>query len=406
MAVDSVRVFTDTTKLDTIPYVSRSVDAKRKVWHYDFGTLNQNDVLQVDGIGLTGRRVKVNYIWTGVSLTQHVRGSVPDIRSAFLKNDPGLPKPNLHNVGEELFSQPFFLPGLQVGIPQGLKGANAVLIKRYSNVVKSFIVERTGQTHAGAADCLDSLNDGRLINKLQAVLPPNKEDNKLFADLLALKLNVAASATGKFPFGFGELTFQDDGDPGNPLNGQTVVAIVAKADTLISCQPLFSKTPPPTPGELADVLELLNGAFADSGNAKDTLTFGPKTTLAGVKRLEDVHYLRPTPGLAPVMLPSSDFLGATVPEAFALAQNYPNPFNPATTIAFELPVPAVTTLKIYNMLGQEIATLLDQEDLDEGFQEVEFDASALPSGVYFYRLAAAGEEGENLTAVKKMLLVR
>jgi hypothetical protein len=89
-----------------------------------------------------------------------------------------------------------------------------------------------------------------------------------------------------------------------------------------------------------------------------------------------------------------------VPSEFSLEQNYPNPFNPATKILFRLVNAAHTTLAVYNVLGQKIATLLSQ-NLDAGTHEVEFDASKLTTGVYFYRL----ESGKN-SAVKKLMLLK
>jgi hypothetical protein len=74
-----------------------------------------------------------------------------------------------------------------------------------------------------------------------------------------------------------------------------------------------------------------------------------------------------------------------VPDRFTLAQNYPNPFNPVTRIGFSVPAPGYTTLKVYDALGNEVATLV-QESMGVGTYEVPFNASHLSSGTYYYRL--------------------
>ena len=89
-----------------------------------------------------------------------------------------------------------------------------------------------------------------------------------------------------------------------------------------------------------------------------------------------------------------------LPKEFALEQNYPNPFNPSTKISWQLPVSGQVTLKVYNVLGREVSTLVN-EYRQAGSYEVDFNASELPSGVYFYRLKA----GE-FTATRKMILIK
>ena len=75
-----------------------------------------------------------------------------------------------------------------------------------------------------------------------------------------------------------------------------------------------------------------------------------------------------------------------VPHAFSLDQNWPNPFNPSTTIRYTIPEKAKVTLKVFNILGQEVARPVDHSDMEEGLQVVDFDASAFASGVYFYQV--------------------
>ncbi len=88
----------------------------------------------------------------------------------------------------------------------------------------------------------------------------------------------------------------------------------------------------------------------------------------------------------------------TVPDQFKLYQNYPNPFNPATTIKYSLPQAMNVTIKIYDVLGREVITLVNGNK-DAGNYEVEFHASNLSSGIYFYRLKT-----DRYTEIKKMIL--
>ena len=89
-----------------------------------------------------------------------------------------------------------------------------------------------------------------------------------------------------------------------------------------------------------------------------------------------------------------------VPNVFALQQNYPNPFNPATVINYSIPNAARVELAVYNVLGQKVATLVDEE-MTAGPHSIEWDASQYSSGVYFYRVSAG-----SYTDTKKMMLVK
>jgi hypothetical protein len=166
-----------------------------------------------------------------------------------------------------------------------------------------------------------------------------------------------------------------------------------------------------SPADYYLVVHRINSSFGSA--VVDTLSWGcTKLVLKGVKPLKSVPWLHANPGSIHNLTVLS-ISPPPEPGEFALRQNYPNPFNPTTTIRFELPEPAVVSLKIYNVLGQEIATLLDGQPMDDGVEEIDFDASALPSGVYFYRIIAQGigdeEEGivgKRFVEIKKMLLLR
>jgi hypothetical protein len=78
-----------------------------------------------------------------------------------------------------------------------------------------------------------------------------------------------------------------------------------------------------------------------------------------------------------------------IPEKFILQQSYPNPFNPSATIAYQIPELSLVTIKVYDLLGREVVTLVD-EFKPAGKYETEFNAANLPSGVYFYQLKSGG----------------
>ena len=84
-----------------------------------------------------------------------------------------------------------------------------------------------------------------------------------------------------------------------------------------------------------------------------------------------------------------------------LYNNYPNPFNPSTIFKFQLPTSSVATLKVYDILGNVVATLFNNEEMQKGEHEIEFDGSTLPSGVYFYKLSTP-----TFSQTKKLLLTK
>jgi hypothetical protein len=89
-----------------------------------------------------------------------------------------------------------------------------------------------------------------------------------------------------------------------------------------------------------------------------------------------------------------------IPDRFALQQNYPNPFNPTTRIEYAIPKASHVSLQVFDLLGREVATLVDEVQ-SAGFKSVEFDADRVASGVYFYRL-----RGENSVLSNKMILAK
>jgi hypothetical protein len=89
-----------------------------------------------------------------------------------------------------------------------------------------------------------------------------------------------------------------------------------------------------------------------------------------------------------------------VPTCYALEQNYPNPFNPSTVIGYQLPMSGSVTLKVYDVIGREVATLVNEQK-DAGYYKATFNAAKFSSGVYFYRMSAG-----SYTSVKKLLVMK
>lgn len=149
-----------------------------------------------------------------------------------------------------------------------------------------------------------------------------------------------------------------------------------------------------------------NGLFAYAGRY---LTGGPSAPVAHIVYLEDFVGGNGVFGeSAALMVPWRYFsMNVTsvggqhgVPTGFELNQNYPNPFNPATTINYTLGASEFVTLKVYNMLGQEVATLVNGME-DAGSHTVTFDASKLATGMYLYKMTAG-----SFSEVKKMVLTK
>jgi hypothetical protein len=366
------------------------------------------EIFEFTGRGFKGKYLSVNFQWL-LGTMVFDKGSLPGhgtLAGDTMKyNQPRLPMPNLHNVGEDLQVKGVY--PITVGAPFG---AHSVILSKYSDVFKSLAKDNRGTLlfHTDSMRCLDSTLRKPILQQLKS-LPPDKANNALFAEVLVLKLNIFASREGQFSPGFDTLIYDYSYiEPGHPLNGLSVSQICQGADQILSCTTSPSGL---LPSDYYTVIHRINSAFAS--DSVDTLSWsGGKVKMKGVRSLKDVPFLRAVPGsIHPVNLPFQQRIDE--PVVFALNQNYPNPFNPVTTIQFVLPQQANVTLKIYNMLGQEVRTLIDNQLVDDGEQEIDFDAGNLASGVYFYRITAEGISdpdngivGMRYVSVKKMLLIK
>ncbi len=96
--------------------------------------------------------------------------------------------------------------------------------------------------------------------------------------------------------------------------------------------------------------------------------------------------------------------GNVQPTDFALLNNYPNPFNPSTKISFNLPSQSIVNISVYNVLGEMVSNLIQNQSFGAGQHSVSFNAANLPSGMYLYNMNAIDENGKEFNATNKMIL--
>jgi len=244
--------------------------------------------------------------------------------------------------------------------------------------------------------------------------------NQLSQELSVLKTNVGASDLGVLPSGLGDLIYSGctQGSGADSIFvGKSVRTIIAMSDSALTLGRLVNSAGDTTYRWPLSRLTLLNAVCAriDSEFYSSTVdTFSTKPLrIKGVKPLYKSILLRRDPntinGVKRFVVPNYAAY-ENKPTEFKLEQNYPNPFNPTTTIEFSLMAEARVTLKVYNVVGQEVMTLLDNQDLQYGHQGVQFNASNLASGVYFYRMEATTVDAKGVrtifTNTKKMLLLK
>jgi hypothetical protein len=159
-----------------------------------------------------------------------------------------------------------------------------------------------------------------------------------------------------------------------------------------------------TADQFADVIHGINAAFM--GPIDTDSWSGAAVIVKGAKTIAQVNNWLVRPGMLAGQNPTA-LTSGNQPVAYALKQNYPNPFNPTTNIDFTLQNDGYVTVRVFNLLGQEVSTLLNREDLSAGSYSRVFDASNMPSGVYFYRISVSNTNGQEIFQdVKKMVLLK
>ncbi|MBA4312556.1 MAG: hypothetical protein C0417_07990 [Chlorobiaceae bacterium] len=313
-------------------------------------------------------------------------------------------QPNGGNMLEYIYKNIITRPaGLVVGNVTDTSGVGWI---RYMKADKKYF------PHTGIARCFDAIATGSSRTKPfdKEIKNPHvkKHNNRLLGELHALKLAIIANDSGATEpldtTALGDLIYNDFANPTDPCNGFTLRQVAGFTDSALTYCNHFDLNPD-LYAQLDATIGKINSAFDGEYIAISFIPF----VLAGTHTVAEVPFIHPNPSPVPMTRRVPQFsIIDQAPEQFILAQNYPNPFNPITTIEFNLPEPSIVTLKVYNLLGQVVATLIEHEAIEDGEQSVDFDASTLTSGIYFYKIDAqgTGEKQQQIHAVRRMILVK
>jgi hypothetical protein len=245
-------------------------------------------------------------------------------------------------------------------------------------------------------------------------------DNAAWEQGVLFRLNLVASLDSVTTPNWGALVLDTAATLiGRDLNGMTLSAIGNYVDSVMTYWDTLNVDATEDYESIGtftnNILRRLNEGFASSTFdtsvwtiAEDSAKIKAKNSYAmhlkGYKSAGEVGIVKRIPGK--VDETAVRLSNSFVPEQFSLMQNYPNPFNPTTIIAFDLNQDAFVTLKVYNVLGQEVTSLVNNQFIEAGEQTVEFNASILSSGVYFYRISGVTVTGEQFSSMRKMVLMK
>jgi len=409
-SVDSIHFI-----LSVVPSAAKiSTDGRYKRWDFLFSApLHAGDSVFIHGYAAATNGQKVaDYNWTHFGTRFG-----PLLRDARVSNILHMPMPNRINALATAYQQGGFwrTKGLLVGYTcyDSAKAYGWLLMPNYREVLET-LHDRTGIQNGTPRNFDYFRNTLRPLVKQQSHLEPSRYNNKLLGDIIALNINIAASMLSITPHGFGELVYNDGS--ANPLNGLMVRQIDSLADSMMMARESHARFRSrscfdSTYGyvNVDTTIARINAAFEGK---IDTISFITGLKFKGTRTLSAVPYLKKRPsGIIPDVIEPGQYDVVMLPQHFEVYQNYPNPFNPVTRIRFDVPVDATLTLKVYNILGQEVAVLLRNELLTAGAKSAEFNAGNLASGIYFYRVTAQsiGDPGTVSTkfeSVRKMLLLK
>ncbi|MBM4166256.1 MAG: T9SS type A sorting domain-containing protein [Ignavibacteria bacterium] len=309
--------------------------------------------------------------------------------------------PDSADARDSVFMREFGRATLVLGVPQlakdSIKRYGWIVFKKPKDVQKFFV-------QTGTAYFFDSIRTSgrgsKLFTKAMVNPKPPTYNNHLAGELAALKLNIAASKHKITRTGFGSLIYADST---SMFDEKSLVEICKFSDSAMTYWRRYNNLI--SPKALDSVLTLINKAFYGPIDSVDILYKRP-LRIEGEIELDSVPFLQTPDTIDGKFFAEDGDANWMIPEQFSLSQNYPNPFNPSTTIRFQLSAFSNISLKIYNALGEEVATLLHNEEMEEGAYELQFDAGNLPSSVYFYRINVTQDGTLRYTETKKMLLMK
>jgi hypothetical protein len=398
--------------------VKGSADAgKGKLWNLTNPSGTITPPIVVTGKGAKGGLLKLKKYWWLDNTNANIEGKKVTHGPVTADNEQYLlHEPNWMNVGTEMYAQGYKDVdqekgkgiGMRIGVRDsvGDNGKGKAIhrwnvLKKWGDVQAALWKKNVGgHTTIPGQSFKDLLIGGKaaMVAEFSGAITPAKGNDALYAEAITLKFNINASDNyAKMEHsGLGTLIYKK---PGTPFDGWTISKFMDTLDYYMSWGRAGASS---AAADYYAAVHDFNTAFS---GPFDTVTFGqgPKTQVKGVRAVGKVAYLyRNTLELPPVM-PVAPYREGKMPVSYKLDQNYPNPFNPSTTIRFELPQDAFVTLKVYNILGQEVVTLFNREQMTQGTNEVTFDASRLASGVYYYRIVI--NDGQ-FQQVKKMMLLK
>lgn len=183
-----------------------------------------------------------------------------------------------------------------------------------------------------------------------------------------------------------------------PLQPRLMYAVVSEHDWVSAQSLTIDLYPNPTETMDSIALKLFTyGTYGEVDFRGIKIFYAHKDSVSGIGTVDSTVVIN----IFGDKTTAIDVPHGTIPQNFSLSQNYPNPFNPTTTINYSVPSYTHVSLKVYDVLGREVMTLVDEEK-SVGNYTVKFDGSDLPSGTYFYRL----QTDNGFVETKKMVLIK